>query len=68
MYPKVIWLHQFFVYLFIFIVNIYTFLSIFLLRIKLYCIIINLYFIKFIEKIRVKIDKNSEISNQNISS
>lgn len=68
MYPKVIWLHQFFVYLFIFIVNIYTFLSIFLLRIKLYCIIINLYFIKFIEKIRVKIDKNSEISNQNVSS
>lgn len=68
MYPKVIWLHQFFVYLFIFIVNIYTFLSIFLLRIKLYCIIINLYFIKFIDKIRVKIDKNSEISNQNVSS
>lgn len=68
MYPKVIWLHQFFVYLFIFIVNIYTFLSIFLLRIKLYCIIINLYFIKFIEKIRVKIDKNSEISDQNVSS
>lgn len=68
MYPRVIWLHQFFVYLFIFIVNIYTFLSIFLLRIKLYCIIINLYFIKFIEKIRVKIDKNSEISNQNVSS
>lgn len=68
MYPRVIWLHQFFVYLFIFIVNIYTFLSIFLLRIKLYCIIINLYFIKFIDKIRVKIDKNSEISNQNVSS
>lgn len=68
MYPRVIWLHQFFVYLFIFIVNIYTFLSIFFLRIKLYCIIINLYFIKFIDKIRVKIDKNSEISNQNVSS